>query len=102
VKRTASECMGDLTIPGRVLASAVSLPLSVAATWLLWGWFMVPLGLPAIGIAHAFGLDVLVSHLVRQNCSEGMFESATEVVAYWLATSLTAITFGFLAHLAMP
>lgn len=28
---------------------------------LLWGWFVVPLGLPAIGIFHALGLGFLVS-----------------------------------------
>ncbi len=27
---------------------------------LLWGWFIVPLGLPAINIFHAYGLALLV------------------------------------------
>ena len=26
----------------------------------LWQWFLVPLGLPVLGLAHAFGLAVLV------------------------------------------
>ena len=26
----------------------------------LWGWFVVPLGMPSIGIAHAWGLGILV------------------------------------------
>lgn len=26
----------------------------------LWGWLMVPLGLPAIGIAHAAGISLLL------------------------------------------
>jgi hypothetical protein len=28
--------------------------------WLMWGWFMVPLGLPQIGIAWAIGLSTIV------------------------------------------
>lgn len=31
----------------------------VAAT--LWGWFVVPLGAPVIGVAHAVGLLLLVT-----------------------------------------
>jgi hypothetical protein len=27
--------------------------------WVLWGWFMVPLGLPPIGIAWAIGLSTI-------------------------------------------
>jgi hypothetical protein len=26
----------------------------------LWGWFLIPLGLPAIGIAHAMGISGMV------------------------------------------
>ena len=29
----------------------------------LWGWFIVPLGAPAIGIAHAAGISVLLTYL---------------------------------------
>lgn len=28
---------------------------------ILFGWFLVPLGLPQIGIAHAYGLSLLAS-----------------------------------------
>jgi hypothetical protein len=27
----------------------------------LWSWFVVPLGLPGIGVAHAVGLSVIVA-----------------------------------------
>jgi hypothetical protein len=27
----------------------------------LWGWFVVPLGVPGIGIAHAIGISILAS-----------------------------------------
>lgn len=29
------------------------------AIHILWAWFAVPLGAPAIGVAHAYGLSVL-------------------------------------------
>lgn len=29
--------------------------------WVLWGWFAIPLGLPAITLAHAIGIDILIS-----------------------------------------
>jgi hypothetical protein len=42
----------------------------------LWWWFLVPLGLPAISMAHAFGIDMLVSlwtmRLPRQGDNEGV------------------------------
>lgn len=34
-----------------------------AVVALLWRWFMVPLHLPAIGFAHAFGLSALATVL---------------------------------------
>jgi hypothetical protein len=30
---------------------------------IMWGWFMVPLGVPAIGIAHAIGLAGMLGAL---------------------------------------
>jgi hypothetical protein len=35
----------------------------------LWAWFLVPLGLPPIGLAHAFGVGLtgaMVAHQPRQ------------------------------------
>lgn len=30
----------------------------------MWGWFIVPLGLPTINIFHACGIDMLVTFLI--------------------------------------
>ena len=38
-----------------VLSFAASFAMAVAL-FFLWGWFVVPLGLPSIGIFHAWGL----------------------------------------------
>jgi hypothetical protein len=35
--------------------------LHAFAVWVLWGWFLVPLGVPPIGIAWAIGLVSLAS-----------------------------------------
>src|SRR5688572_8884237 len=40
-----------------IVAEIVSL-----AVW--WGWFMVPLGLPNISIAHMLGINTLVNILI--------------------------------------
>lgn len=44
----------------------------------LWGWFAVPLGLPAIGIFHALGLGFLVS----------TFMSGAYLLLAWIKTSI--------------
>lgn len=40
-------------------------PLQVSARvlmfWLWWGWFVVPLGVPEIGVAHIYGLLIAVT-----------------------------------------
>ena len=43
---------------------------SVLRGWVLtylWGWFLVPLGLPPIGIAHAIGVALLVGMITHQS-----------------------------------
>lgn len=50
------------------IAVAVAVPL---AMWngfvihMMWGWFIVPLGVQSIGIAHAIGFGLFVSLLHR-------------------------------------
>lgn len=43
---------------------ALSIPTSLLQGWGLstvWSWFVVPLGLPAIGVIHAIGLMITYS-----------------------------------------
>lgn len=49
--------MNEFLISSGKLVSGI--PISILRAWAistLWGWFMVPLGLPPIGWAHAYGL----------------------------------------------
>lgn len=38
--------------------------LSGFTIMVMWGWYIVPLGLPTINIVHALGLDMLVTFIV--------------------------------------
>lgn len=53
-----------------------------------WGWFVVPLGAPAIGYWHALALATLVGLLVRQNglerdTTKGVGEHLSAVLVSW-------------------
>jgi len=51
----------------------------------MWGWFVVPLGLPALGLAHAIGLSFLVRWLTHQHVSCQKDENRKEVAFRQLA-----------------
>jgi hypothetical protein len=65
----------------------------------VWGWFVVPLGVPAIGFYQALGLHVMVGHLCRnvarqpRTQEEYMLRSGT-----WLAAPLLFWGASFLIH----
>jgi len=48
--------VGTLLFIGIAVIIAVSTVLSGYVLAILWGWFIVPLGLAQIGIAHAIGI----------------------------------------------
>lgn len=41
---------------GALLLSLTGLVLAIGVVWSLWSWFLVPLGLPQVGLLHAAGL----------------------------------------------
>lgn len=45
---------------------AISVYLGAVATATLWGWFIVPLGVKAIGAVHAYGLSVFIHYLTTK------------------------------------
>lgn len=77
----------------------------------LWGWFVVPLGLPAIGIAHAIGLSLLFGVVTLNHrfiWGKGMALEDTEpkdhlgraiafAVVYGIAWGIGAIAAEFMA-----
>lgn len=53
----------------------------------LWRWFLVPLGVPPVGVAHAIGLAALASLLVRGGSSSFDADDALErTVALFLVS----------------
>lgn len=57
-----------------VASLVIALPVTLWAAWVektLWWWFAVPLGLPAIGTAHAYGISCLLVCLSGRNSIYG-------------------------------
>ena len=66
---------------------------------IMWGWFFVPLGLPAINIVHACGIDMLVTFIITT-------EPPREIQFWdhWIrATTYAILTLlcGWILHFAM-
>lgn len=61
-----------------VFAGVVIVPLVLAATsiWrgfvlsILWGWFLVPLGMPPLTVAYAIGVSLIVGFLTVRHSKE--------------------------------
>lgn len=71
-------------------------PLDAFAVWLLWAFFMVPLGIREISYWHALGLSVFVSYML-QTAFAGVYETpdprkaTTAHVALAIGTLILAI-----------
>ena len=66
---------------------------------MLYRWFALPLGAPAITIAHAMGLNLCVSVICRhlslaQRAADGR-ELAWRAFGYFVAVPLTAVAIGW-------
>jgi len=65
----------------------------------MWGWYIVPLGLPAINMIHTIGFDLFTTFIVTTKKSDS--------VPFWenwsWATMFALLTlfFGWLLHFAM-
>lgn len=71
----------------------------------MWGWFLVPLGLPVLGFAHAIGLGFFVRYLTWQHTPNNKDESDTETHARRLLLAFLypfiVLGLGFIAHCFM-
>ena len=52
-----------LSTLSRTMAMLVIYSFQGFVTKMLWGWFLVPLGVPAVTTAHALGITFLAQHL---------------------------------------
>lgn len=60
-KKKVSEATGGDVVALLAMAAVEVVVVGLVAS-ALWGWFVVPLGLPPIGWAHASGIAGLVSY----------------------------------------
>jgi hypothetical protein len=69
----------------RIVAVIVFIPAAIvvdgALMALLWAWFIVPLGAPALGTAHAIGISVLVRLLATTGEEGGEKRERTVLAA---------------------
>ena len=68
------------------------------AIHLLWSWFVVPLGVPAISVAHAAGLSLLMVFVrgVKTGPSKAnLFKQILSALSVWGI----CVLFGFFIHL---
>jgi hypothetical protein len=88
----------DRSIVGLVLVVPITM-FSAYVLTCLWAWFVVPLGVVAIGKAHAFGLSTMIS-LLRAKPVDNE-RDALEGLLTGLAYALIAWGLGALAHWLM-
>lgn len=74
----------------------VSIPLIILSGFIIkimWGWYMVPLGVPPVTVAHAIGIDILVTYILgssKMNLDRTLGEIITDVVGKKLIFLLLA------------
>jgi ABC-type Mn2+/Zn2+ transport system permease subunit len=70
----------------------------ITGTW-LWFWFLVPFGLPVIGILQTMGVSIALRFLIIPAKPEKSDEKdVTEKVIFAIAYPLVALGFGWLIH----
>lgn len=82
----------------------VFLAMSALTVWegfvlkVLWAWFLLPLGLPAIGMAHAVGISALVGLLAHQAPPDLNDDDRLHKVFQWAVCGpIAALALGWIA-----
>ena len=81
------------------IALAFVAGLIVMRAWvltILWGWFIVPFGLPALGIAWAIGIAATISIFTAKPVKSE--EGDNSSLAFAIVQPLMALLIGFVAH----
>lgn len=62
----------------------------------LWGWFIVPLGVKGLGLAHAYGVSLMASVLMStRGVNNG--GKTKEIAATGIMLNIIALLFGYIA-----
>ena len=54
--------------------TAIAIIVGGFAVSTMWGWFIVPLGAPAMSLAHGYGLSLFVSLFTQQLIIQSQFK----------------------------
>ena len=83
---------GVLTVLGSLLGGVVLQDL--------WGWFIVPFGLPELGLAHAIGINIIVGFLtyryIPSKDGDGGTAGITPFVYVLFAWGIGAVVHSFM------
>lgn len=96
----AKSILGGFVIGAGVVAVvAATLALHTLAIWLLWGWFVVPLGVQAMSFLHAFGFGLFAGLFIQYRMKKG--EAGDHPFWPHLAKPTLAIILGYFIQLGM-
>ena len=71
-------------------------PWTAYVATVMWGWFVVPLGVAAIGKAHAYGLMTMIGLLRNYNTDDESSIGAKIFIG--IAVPALVLFAGFIAH----
>lgn len=91
--------LGLITITGGILV--ISAVVHGIVLRQLWQWFMVPLGLPAVGIAHAIGIGGILKYLTYQPFLKTQKVDWKEHLVFALVYPIFMLLGGYIIHLCM-
>jgi hypothetical protein len=90
------------TTPGAVLGFLVGLavvPWSGFVVLKLWGWFLVPLGVPNVNLAHAMGMTLIAHFMTSQpHVKEKAYDEWWMRTAINIVNPLYVLGLGWLFH----
>ncbi len=98
MKYSILEILGYVVLVPVVLALIILLGLYYSwALQILWTWFLVPIGLPNVTIAHMFGIAMFKGLLFAKYAKSDKGEYG-EKVTNALVAPLVALSVGYVIH----
>ncbi len=67
----------------------------------LWGWFIAPLGVIEIGMAHAWGISALVHMLTDHNCKTDIEGGFWVAIVKTVFAPIVVLLLGYIAFAIM-
>ncbi|MFO1081909.1 MAG: hypothetical protein U1E23_14920 [Reyranellaceae bacterium] len=92
----------SVSIVALAIAAVVALGAWLAWVWsVMWGWFVVPLGAPALSTLHAFGLLAMYGLLrgPQRPTPEGL--EGLKMLGYGLLESVVCLALGYVVRQLM-